>query len=125
MVRLTDVVAVAPNLAGRRAEFTCKARRTADPPEDCDWPTCGCDPYAEKVLATIEEQAPGLFAIQRQHEKWNADLTALMSCEAGRALRAAVAAYDLYETTPANKPYWEAMKPVLDAARHLFAKEKP
>lgn len=24
-------------------------------PEDCDWPFCGCDPYANQVLEAIEE----------------------------------------------------------------------
>ena len=37
------------------AAFKCKAQRTADPPQDCDWPFCGCDPYANKVLNAIEE----------------------------------------------------------------------
>jgi hypothetical protein len=24
-------------------------------PADCNWPFCGCDPYADKVLAAIQE----------------------------------------------------------------------
>jgi hypothetical protein len=36
-------------------EWKCKAQRTADPPQDCDWPVCGCDPYADKVIATLQE----------------------------------------------------------------------
>jgi hypothetical protein len=42
--------------------FVCKTRATAtaDPPQDCDWPCCGCDPYAEKVIAALEESG---FAI--------------------------------------------------------------
>ncbi len=24
-------------------------------PQDCDWPFCGCDPIANKVLAAVEE----------------------------------------------------------------------
>jgi len=35
--------------------FKCKAQRTADPPQDCDWPTCGCDPYANKVIEALVE----------------------------------------------------------------------
>ena len=36
--------------------FACKARQgLSDPPADCDWPTCGCDPYADKVIAALEE----------------------------------------------------------------------
>ncbi len=33
----------------------CEAQPTADPPQNCDWPFCGCDPYAARVLATISE----------------------------------------------------------------------
>lgn len=39
----------------RQSQWTCKAKRTADPPQDCNWPFCGCDPYANKVIDTIEE----------------------------------------------------------------------
>jgi hypothetical protein len=39
----------------REVEWKCKAQRTADPPQDCDWPVCGCDPYADKVIAALEE----------------------------------------------------------------------
>jgi len=36
--------------------FTCAARAAAtDPPQDCDWPFCGCDPYASKVIDTLDE----------------------------------------------------------------------
>jgi hypothetical protein len=36
--------------------FECKARTgKADPPQDCDWPFCGCDPAAERVLTAIQE----------------------------------------------------------------------
>lgn len=34
---------------------TCYALRPADPPNDCDWPLCGCDPAAHKVIAALEE----------------------------------------------------------------------
>lgn len=34
----------------------CKARVSAtDPPQDCDWPWCGCDPDADRVIAAIQE----------------------------------------------------------------------
>lgn len=34
----------------------CKARRYSGPdPQDCDWPFCGCDPYASKVIEVLEE----------------------------------------------------------------------
>ena len=25
-------------------------------PAECDWPTCGCDPYADKVIAALQER---------------------------------------------------------------------
>lgn len=34
----------------------CKARKSAcDPPQDCDWPFCGCDPVADRVIEAIED----------------------------------------------------------------------
>jgi hypothetical protein len=41
-------------------EWKCKAQWTADPPQDCNWPFCGCDPYADKVLSAVDESG---FAI--------------------------------------------------------------
>lgn len=40
--------------------WRCGARRGHIGPEvqDCDWPTCGCDPYANKVIDVLEESAP-------------------------------------------------------------------
>lgn len=41
-----------------RAEATweCKARKYAGPdPQDCDWPVCGCDSHADKVIEALEE----------------------------------------------------------------------
>lgn len=49
------------DLMGRRAQisFTCAARRQGtaggNDPADCDWPVCGCDPYADKVVAALQE----------------------------------------------------------------------
>ena len=38
----------------------CKARAAAaaggNEGQDCDWPWCGCDPVADRVLAAIQEQ---------------------------------------------------------------------
>ena len=51
-------IVAALNAAETRAaqpQWACKANRTADPPLDCDWPTCGCDPYADKVIEALEE----------------------------------------------------------------------
>jgi len=39
--------------------WECKARKQGttggNDPADCDWPVCGCDPYADKVIAALEE----------------------------------------------------------------------
>lgn len=39
--------------------WVCGARRQGtaggNDPADCDWPTCGCDPYANKVIEALEE----------------------------------------------------------------------
>lgn len=40
--------------------WQCKAKPTADPPQECGWPTCGCDPYADKVINALDEM--GAFA---------------------------------------------------------------
>lgn len=45
-----------PTKAKAKAGWKCKANRHADPPQDCEWPTCGCDPYAYKVIDALEEQ---------------------------------------------------------------------
>jgi hypothetical protein len=43
---------------GSVTTWECKARPwiKSDPPQDCDWPTCGCDPAASKVIAALQEQ---------------------------------------------------------------------
>jgi sulfur relay (sulfurtransferase) DsrC/TusE family protein len=42
--------------ATQRDHVTCRAKRTADPPQDCDWPHCGCDPLVDRVLAALQEE---------------------------------------------------------------------
>lgn len=39
-------------------EWKCAARGSnmgAGDPQECDWPGCGCDPYADKVIAALGE----------------------------------------------------------------------
>lgn len=36
-------------------DWICKANRTAAEPQDCDWPNCGCDPHAERVINRMIE----------------------------------------------------------------------
>jgi hypothetical protein len=39
-----------------KRRFECQARKQALPePADCDWPFCGCDPYADKVFEALQE----------------------------------------------------------------------
>jgi hypothetical protein len=48
-----SVTAMPDAAAGR---FECEARKSTLPePQDCDWPFCGCDPYADKVISSLEE----------------------------------------------------------------------
>lgn len=43
-------------LIGRIPSFDCAARKSTSPePVDCDWPVCGCDPAADKVIEALEE----------------------------------------------------------------------
>ena len=44
----------------RTSPWVCGARKQGtaggNDPADCDWPTCGCDPYATKVIDALVEQ---------------------------------------------------------------------
>ena len=42
-----------------RTGWKCKVKRTAAPPQDCNWPFCGCDPAANRVRDAIEGGGPG------------------------------------------------------------------
>ncbi len=44
--------------------WECKAKKTADPPQDCDWPTCGCDRYADRVIEALQESGKFDNALQ-------------------------------------------------------------
>lgn len=38
------------------ASWQCATRKQSSPePADCNWPMCGCDPYADKVIAAMQE----------------------------------------------------------------------
>jgi len=54
------------------SQWKCKAQPTADPPQDCDWPVCGCDPYADKVIEALQESRklapPPTASFRRQDE---------------------------------------------------------
>lgn len=54
-----------------RVQFKCKVRSAnygANEPQDCDWPFCGCDPYADKVIAAIEESGFVIISGSRLNE---------------------------------------------------------
>lgn len=66
--RAEDVERVAREPFKREAQtWKCAARQQGtsggNDPTDCEWPACGCDPYAEKVIAALEEM--GLIDIAR------------------------------------------------------------
>lgn len=45
--------------AQRLTHFSCAATKQCtaggNEPADCDWPTCGCDGYAERVIEALQE----------------------------------------------------------------------
>ena len=59
--------------------WKCGARQRNIGPEiqDCDWPVCGCDPYASKVLDAIEESGFKIIRDEaRGHQAPSATLAA-------------------------------------------------
>ena len=66
------------NFAARQAaqptseqQWKCKARSAnmgANDPQECNWPMCGCDPYADKVIAALQEHGI-IFAIPSKLEE--------------------------------------------------------
>lgn len=46
-----------PRWIRRAPEWACAARKQGsaggNDPADCDWPICGCDPHANKVIAAL------------------------------------------------------------------------
>lgn len=53
----------------------CGANRSADPPQDCNWPLCGCDEHAERVITALREAdmlrpalSPGAERIEADRE---------------------------------------------------------
>lgn len=55
-----EVCALYPHLNPKIAIWECSARKQSLPdPSDCSWPTCGCDPHADRVISALEEQGFG------------------------------------------------------------------
>jgi hypothetical protein len=55
-VLIRELAALRPSPPAPEGEFKCGARSGSFEPQDCDWPYCGCDPKATKVIAALEEQ---------------------------------------------------------------------
>ena len=51
--------AISSAIVSSTPSWTCAARKQGTAgghyPADCEWPTCGCDPYANKVIEALEE----------------------------------------------------------------------
>ena len=51
------------------AAWSCGARKQGtsggNDPADCNWPVCGCDPYATKVIEALDES--GMLKGQHLH----------------------------------------------------------
>jgi len=65
----------------RSDRWVCAARQrsiTLDP-QDCDWPGCGCDPLANKVLDTIAES--GFVIVPKDPSSTRSEVTALASLQ--------------------------------------------
>jgi hypothetical protein len=55
--------------SGLAPVYTCKAKLTGGPdPTDCDWPRCGCDPNANKVLEAISESGYEIVKLGRRND---------------------------------------------------------
>jgi hypothetical protein len=46
--------------ASAHPSWVCAARKQGsaggNAPAECDWPTCGCDPYADRVIWSLKDQ---------------------------------------------------------------------
>jgi hypothetical protein len=48
--------------------WVCKARRSSGPePQDCGWPSCGCDPFIDKTIRRLNEC--GLYVVPGEPTK--------------------------------------------------------
>jgi hypothetical protein len=51
-------LSIFPKMLPPQWTFSCSARKAntgANDPAECGWPTCGCDPHADKVIEALEE----------------------------------------------------------------------
>ena len=53
---LSDKVGRVMAMLTKRRDFECKAKKSSvDPPQDCNYPFCGCDSNAERVIKALLE----------------------------------------------------------------------
>ena len=59
LVQVRALVRQLTRPADLKSKWECAARKQGsaggNTPVDCDWPVCGCDPYADKVIEVLEE----------------------------------------------------------------------
>jgi hypothetical protein len=68
-------------LSDWKPRWQCAARQRNIGPEvqDCDWPVCGCDPYADKVLDAIAES--GFTIVKENRPHWARVRSALQAAK--------------------------------------------
>ncbi len=74
--------------------FQCKAKNASPEPQDCDYPFCGCDPAAERVLSALQEggyfiaregaerSAPPMDHVRRLSNMVENDVRRVTKCDA-------------------------------------------
>ena len=68
---LRDIATLTARLAGVEP-WECKGRDSGpggNPPGDCNWPVCGCDPHASKVIDALEESGAFVTANELAAER--------------------------------------------------------
>jgi hypothetical protein len=74
VMRAADLAFAEALLARLPKGWACKARPTADPPQDCAMPFCGCNPAWQDALASAQES--GWLTLQ-EADALRADVRAL------------------------------------------------
>ena len=100
-----DVALEAALSAAPVETWKCAARKQSLPePADCGWPTCGCDPHADKVIAALEEQGRAAPVAQEPVASVNNDRCKLDDDPSDNRLE------NLREATPTQNNYNRAIQ---------------
>jgi hypothetical protein len=95
--------------------WACKARNQLPDPQDCDWPYCGCDPQAQRVIDTLIEE--GWDASGSRDRKRIASLAKIMDGLGGIDLHERAAFYaGQFEREPTDDDYYAAVCDAIDVA---------